>query len=374
VRMSFTILLGLAVALTAGAGCSEERAEASQPAAGGVQEAHAVVLTYHHVADNTPASTSITPAQFDAQLNYLEAQGYAVWPLQRIATTLRSGAPLPDNVVGLSFDDAYASVFANAHPRLQARGWPYTVFVSTEAIDQGAEPYMNWAQLKQLADQGVALGNHSHSHAHLVAQQAEETSQQWRQRVQRDIQTAQQRIRQQTGITPDLFAYPYGEYNQQLSELVSELALIGFGQHSGAIGQHSDFTALPRFPVGGNYTDLNRLATTLNSRPLYVTAQPPGPMVLQPGNPSAERPELDIRIGAGRYNLQLLACYATGQGQMRLTQGTAPGAFRIKPNNALNVGRTKYNCTAPHTSAPGVYYWWSYLLMKPHSDGSWYRG
>lgn len=372
-RVSLAALLGLAVALTASNGCSEEISNPSPPAETSSSAPHAVVLTYHHVATDTPASTSISPARFDAQLDYIEREGFQVWPLQRIATTLKNGANLPDNVVGLSFDDAYESVFTNAHPRLQARGWPYTVFVSTAAIDANAKPYMSWSQLRQLVEQGVTLGNHSHSHAHLTVRNTNESDKQWRQRAYDDISRAQQRITEQTGVAPTLFAYPYGEYSQPLSALISELGLIGFGQHSGAIGPFSDFTALPRFPIGGNYTDLERLSTTLHTRPLAVAAKPQGPMLLE-GDNQAKRPELQITVKQGPYNLQLLACYATGQGQMQLTRLDTPGTYRIKPKQALNVGRTKYNCTVPHVSTAGVYYWWSYLLMRPHSDGSWYRG
>ncbi len=366
-------VVGLVMAFIAMPGCSEEPALDAAPHSAH-PEAHAVVLTYHHVSAETPASTSITPAQFEAQLDFIDTQGFEVWSLDEIVSAMQNGAAVPDNVVGISFDDAFESILTNAHPHLQARGWPYTVFVSSSDIDAGRKPYMSWAQLKQLAQQGVTLGNHTHSHGHLTAQQPGENEAQWRQRVKDDIATAQQRIEEQTGVDAHLFAYPYGEYNHALQALISELDLIGFGQHSGAIGPLSDFTALPRFPVGGNYTDLSRLRTTLETRPLYVAAQPKGPLVLTPESKLGAKPVLNLTIHPGPYNLAQLACYASGQGQMQLSKQQAAGTYRIQPKSAVQVGRTKYNCTAPHKTAAGVYYWWSYLIMKPHSDGSWYRG
>ncbi len=334
---------------------------------------HAVVLTYHHVDDTTPASTSVTPAQFEAQMEFIAREGFQVWSLSRIAQALQHGDAVPENVVGLSFDDAYVSVFSTAHPRLQARDWPYTVFVNTDAVDDGQAGVMDWSQLRQLVEDGVELGNHSRSHAHLAARQTDETAAQWQQRVSAEIRTAQERLLTETGKTPTLFAYPYGEYTLELAEVVRAMGLTGFGQHSGAIGRHSDFSALPRFPIGGNYTALPRLATSLHTRPLYVAAEPPGPMVLSGAN-SADRPALRISIQPGDYDLRSLACYATGQGKMSLSEQSEPGVFRIQPSSPLRVGRSKYNCTAPHASERGVYYWWSYLLMKLHDDGRWYRG
>jgi len=46
----------------------------------------------------------------------------------------------------------------------------------------------------------------------------------------------------------------------------------------------------------------------------------------------------------------------------------------IRPQAPLHAGRNKYNCTAPHQHEPGVFFWWSYLIMQPNSDGSWYSG
>ena len=362
-RVIVTTIAGIMLTLTTLAASSDEAGPGD----------HAVVLTYHHIDATTPDSTSTTPAQFDAQLEFISTQGFRVWPLSRITEALQQGDAVPENVVGLSFDDAYASVFSHAHPRLQARGWPYTVFVSTDAIDAGQAGVMTWPQLRQLTQEGVEIGNHSQSHAHLVARLPGETTGQWRQRVTADIRTAQHRLLTETGKPPELFAYPYGEYTSELAGIIDSLGLTGFGQHSGAIGRHSDFSALPRFPIGGNYASLERLATSLQTRPLYVVADPPGPMVLSTAQ-SADRPALQISIEPGDYDLRALACYASEQGKMSLTQLSKPGVFRIQPKSALGVGRSKYNCTAPHSSRPGIYYWWSYLLMKPHQDGRWYRG
>ena len=187
--------------------------------------------------------------------------------------------------------------------------------------------------------------------------------------------TGSRHVAEVTGHIPRLYAYPYGEYTAALAEVVQAQDLIGFGQHSGAIGPKSDFGALPRFPIGGNYADLQRLATSLKTRPLYVQASPPGPLILSAGtNPDTARPELRIGVRPGPYRLSQLACYATSQGNMTINAGGANGTYRIRPSSPLGVGRSKFNCTVPHATEAGVYYWWSYLLMRPNADGSWYRG
>ena len=46
-----------------------------------------VVLLYHHVADDTPALTSIKTAQFERHLETIEESGYEVVPLEILTQT-----------------------------------------------------------------------------------------------------------------------------------------------------------------------------------------------------------------------------------------------------------------------------------------------
>ena len=96
---------------------------------------HATILLYHHVSDETPPSTSLSPVLFAEQLMWLDEQGYTVMTLEAVVDSLRGERPLPDRTVVFTFDDGYASVYEEAFPRLRARGWPFTVFVCPEDLD-----------------------------------------------------------------------------------------------------------------------------------------------------------------------------------------------------------------------------------------------
>jgi peptidoglycan/xylan/chitin deacetylase (PgdA/CDA1 family) len=332
---------------------------------------HGVILVYHHVSEKTPPSTSVSPSRFAQHLDYIEQHGYVVWPLTKLVEQLRNAEAIPDNVVALTFDDAYQSIASDAHPMLQRRGWPYTVFVNTASVDAGHNPYLSWDQLRELVRDGVTIGNHSHNHAHLLARVPGTSVEQHGIRVNADIQHAQQRIHAELGMTPTSFAYPYGEYDATVSKLVTDAGLTGFGQHSGAVGFNSDFSALPRFPMGGAYAGLDLLATRLQTQPLYVQADPPGPLVL---TGSDTRPLVELELVPGAYDAARLACYASGQGAMTLVREADPQRVRIAPQIPLAVGRSKFNCTVPHQARAGVFFWWSYLVMTPGEDGLWYDG
>ena len=62
-----------------------------------------VVLQYHFVATETPASTSVTPAQFAAHLEAIEASGATVLPLAEALAALQAGRTLPETALAITF-------------------------------------------------------------------------------------------------------------------------------------------------------------------------------------------------------------------------------------------------------------------------------
>lgn len=328
---------------------------------------HAVILIYHHVSANTPASTSVTPEQFESHLDFLAEEGFNVLPLTEVASALAEKRPLPPKAIAITFDDGYRSVYEEAMPLLRARDWPFAVFVATDAIDRGAPPYLTWDHLRELSHLGATVLNHSSSHDHLIRRRLGESEAGWRRRVRDDIETAQRRLDEELQDSPKLFAYPYGEFTAELEEIVADLGYVGFGQQSGPAGWTSDLLHLPRFPVARAYADVDSLRDKIYSRPIPVTVIEPDSHVL-PGDPV--RPELRLEIPDGPYRRSAMRCYVAGQPPADVAWDGDVATIRAK--QALGAGRSKYNCTMPSTTEPGVYHWYSHPWIKPNFDGSWY--
>jgi hypothetical protein len=175
-------------------------------------------------------------------------------------------------------------------------------------------------------------------------------------------------IEQHLGDAPDLFAYPYGEYDHRVTTLVSSLGYAGFGQQSGAAGPGADFSVLPRFPFGGNYNDLETFKTKVNTLPLPMTTMPVDPMI-----GDELRPVLTLEFSKSLPRLHQLVCYGPG-GPTELTK-VSELVFTAKSVIDVPVGRSRYNCTMP-SNAPGGqaerFYWYSQLWIRKRPDGSWY--
>jgi len=338
-------LIALCLGLSAGIG----RAETD----------HAVILVYHHVSDDTPASTSVTPAQFERHLEFLEAEGFEVWSLPRLlAAVFDHAEPLPPDTVAITFDDAYESVFSVARPRLDARGWPFSVFVNTDAIDAGHSPYMDWNDLRALAEEGATLGNHSAAHGHMARSKPGESHSAWQARVSADIDRAHHRLTVETGREPELFAYPYGEDSLALAELVESRYRWALAQRSGPVGSLTDPLSIPRFPLATGFASLDRLELAVRSRPLSVRRIETGAV--------GERGDIDsiqFSLDAEGFRAEELGCFS-GTGDPLSFESTNERGdsllLRIDVVGIGRPGRNKVNCTAPASDDSGDFYWHSF--------------
>jgi len=329
----------------------------------------AVVFMYHHVATDTPAVTSVTPGKFVEQLDYLQREGFSVLPLPDVVTALRNGEDIPAKSVVLTFDDGYESVLTNAMPELKRRGMPFTVFVTPEYAGGGYGGYLEWDGLRELVAAGATIGNHSATHTHFVRRDDGETRAAWRERIAGEIDEADSRLRSELGsaVIPVL-AYPFGEYDDEIRALVSERDIVAFGQHSGAVGPRTDWTAAPRYPVATGYDDLAEFALRSRTRELQLDVVSQTTIVGADRRPALEAVVIDTDVRTAD-----LACYASGQGRMDIEWPDDARRFIARPRAPLATGRVKYNCTAPSATANGVYHWFGQVLLVPYPDGRWYE-
>jgi peptidoglycan/xylan/chitin deacetylase (PgdA/CDA1 family) len=179
----------------------------------------ALVLCYHAVADDWAHQLAVTRRAFERQLQSLLRRGFRPFP----AAELPSG---PRRGLHVTFDDAYRSVL-DAMPILQRLGLPATVFAATDFADEGrplavpelaaeaaAHPEhlatLTWPELADLAREGVEIGSHTRSHAHLVRVSDGE--------LDRELGGSRTRIEDELGRPCRLLAYPYGEHDARVQD------------------------------------------------------------------------------------------------------------------------------------------------------------
>jgi peptidoglycan/xylan/chitin deacetylase (PgdA/CDA1 family) len=330
---------------------------------------HGAILQYHHVNTTTPAVTSISPALFAQHLALIQSEGFLVLPLDVMIHSIKLGIPFERKVIAITFDDNYRSIYDHAFPLLKKRKWPFTIFVNPKSIASNSESRftLSWGQLAEMKKHGASIVNHSQDHLHLLKKLKHESHQQWKQRIKSDIQSAQNQLEKELGKTPQWLAYPYGEFDRTLKDLLKEMDYLGFSQQSGSINEYTNWQSIPRFPASGLYSNVETLSTKINSRPFIVHSETPISTIRLKGSPV---PALTLIVDKHNVIHSQVACYFSGKKVYSETELLANNlVITAQFDGALPFGRSRYNCTAP--AKDGNYYWYSMPFISISEQGQW---
>ncbi len=329
-------------------------ASVTAPLGIGAATAHAaesaVLFMYHRFGEAEYPSANIRIDQFEEQLEELRTGGYKVLPVPEILEKMRTGADLPERTVALTIDDAYASVYAEAWPRLRKAGFPFTLFVATDPIDRASPGYMSWDQIRELKAGGATIGSQTASHPHLPDLDTDT--------VKLELDRAAGRMLDELGEKPTLFAYPYGEYGQQIEKIVAERGYVAaFGQQSGVLHATSDRYGLPRFALNETYGGIDRFRLTANALPLPIRDRVPADLIVTSNNP----PPFGFTVAPEIGDPSRIDCYASGQGR---TQTEVLGdRVEVRLSEPFPAGRARVNCTMP--GPDGRWHWYGIQFYIP---------
>ncbi|MEM7168798.1 MAG: polysaccharide deacetylase family protein [Pseudomonadota bacterium] len=305
-------------------------------------------MIYHRFGENRFPSTNTPVAQLEDHIRLLQEGDFQILALPEIvASLLGKGPPLPEKTVAITVDDAFASVYREAFPRLQAAGMPFTLFVATDEIDRGGAAFMTWDQIRELAAAGVTIGAHSASHGHMADHPQE--------LVTADLARSNQRFLEELGAIPDLFAYPYGEFSLETKELAAAAGYtVAFGQQSGVANRASDPFALPRFPMNQAYGNEERFLLAVKALPFPVhDVRPADPLIVE--NPPSFAFSVDSQV-VGPADI---ACYAPGMGTVPVSRREE--RVTVTLTKAFPVGRARINCT--QWAAPERFRWYGVQFL-----------
>ncbi len=311
----------------------------------------AVILMYHRFGEAQFPSTNIRLEQLEAHIQELKSGPYTVLPVAEIVSRIKSGTPLPDRTVGITVDDGFKSVYAEAWPRFEKANLPFTVFISTDPLDENRPGYMSWDEVREMKIAGVDFGAHTASHLHMTAASPAQN--------EAEIKKSNVRLAAELGKTPKLFAYPFGEAGTE----VIKTARVGgyafsFGQHSGVVHPRSDFNYLPRFAMNENFGSFERFKLITNTLPFPVMDFTPTDTKIGPVNP----PNIGFTAAPGLKNLSNVTCYVSGEGRVPVTRLGAD-RIEIRARKPFSKGRTRLNCTL--RGASGRWHWLGTQFVNP---------
>lgn len=184
------------------------------------------ILCYHSIADLRGASIieeyGIPPKQFRHQLKTLKRLGFHFIDTEELIRFFHGKGGVPRKAILLTFDDCYQDILDNALPILKEMGIPAIAFAISQCLGgsnqwdakNGAPRLrlLNADGLKELERGGVEIGSHSRTHPMLNQIPPEQ--------VFTEVVGSVTDLESVGLKTPRLLAYPYGEYDEAVQQVV----------------------------------------------------------------------------------------------------------------------------------------------------------
>ena len=242
------------------------------------------ILSYHEISEKSEtldASYAVTPANFEAQVQWFIKNGYHFINVDAILKYRKNGKPLPDKAVLMTFDDGYASVYNNAFPIIKKYKVPVVIALvgswleAKETADFNGEmiareKFLSQPQLKEMVRSGlVEIASHTHSlHKGIIGNPQGNTqpavrTRQWfaqtqkyedeasyQKRVYNDLLRNNTFLEKYTGQKPRIIVWPYGHYNIEVRKIAEKLGMpIGLTLDDGSNTKTTPLWGLRRILV-----------------------------------------------------------------------------------------------------------------------------
>jgi peptidoglycan/xylan/chitin deacetylase (PgdA/CDA1 family) len=243
-----------------------------------------IVLGYHALSEDWDATLSVTPEQFERQIELMVRRGY-------VGATFHDAVHQPpsEKVFAVTFDDSYRSVFRLAAPVLERLGVPGTVFVPTSFVGS-EEPMawpgidhwldgphsdelvpMSWQELRSLAEAGWEIGSHTQNHPRLTQVDDAELADQ--------LVTSRREIEQALDRPCRSLAFPYGDEDQRVVRATERAGYTAAAALPSPVSHEPELFRWPRVGVYCNDTDstfrrkISPTIRRLRARPSWKVVQ-----------------------------------------------------------------------------------------------------
>jgi glycosyltransferase involved in cell wall biosynthesis len=214
------------------------------------------ILMYHAFGkEDEPASRFVLPInRFKQHLAWLRRLNYQVISLEDFLQYRRNYSLPPARSIIITIDDGYLEISTHVCPILSCHGFPATVFLISDRIggcndwtnDDGLKGrrLLSWNEIREIALQRIEFGAHSRTHPHLIDLNQDQ--------ARDEIEGSKADLENKLQTTISAFAYPYGEFDIKLQNLVNEAGFLGgCTTDSGLNSWFTPSTTLRRIEVYG---------------------------------------------------------------------------------------------------------------------------
>lgn len=221
------------------------------------------ILLYHRLLSKADAERGLVPddemiwvsydASFAEQMNYLKRAGYTTLDLDDYVQIRAGRMPMPQKPVIVTFDDGYLSTYRMGYPVLKQLGLKAVVFVPPHPDDytrdkiKGVDDFVSAEQMREMAENGVAIQSHTMTHCVLAELDAAT--------AMHELTESRKLLHEFTGRSVEHIAIPRSGYSRRVKRQVAEAGYkTACCNRKGTANGLTDLLALPRIVIERDMT------------------------------------------------------------------------------------------------------------------------
>ncbi len=260
------------------------------------RQARVPVIMYHDILSPKQVFFDVTPAEFEAHLQLIQAKGLTPISMDQLVMHLQTGAPLPEKPIVLTFDDGYVGHYTYVYPLLKKYGYPALFAIYTAKVGKRlGRSSLSWEQLKEMAaDPLVTISSHSVNHKVMAGLSDAEN--------QFELQESKRILEEHLGMPIRYFTYPEGKYDANVvvaakaagylaaltmndnderlagqSESLMEIGRVGQSRLAEMVDLAWGGPPLPTMSLGFNFgAPIQAMTTTIDNTPFtFITGGKP---------------------------------------------------------------------------------------------------
>jgi peptidoglycan/xylan/chitin deacetylase (PgdA/CDA1 family) len=196
---------------------SPDRAAPAYPADWEPHPGPVPVLEYHAIETPTTGEAFpelfVEPQDFEAQMQWLDEQGFEAVTLDQVEEAWYEGGRLPPAPIVISFDDGYPSQYASAFGVLQRLEWPGVL----NLLARGSE--LPDADAQRMLDAGWELASKATMNIDLTT--VDSTT------LEREVAGSRRILQRRFDVPVNNFCYPLGSFDTTVISAVHRAGYVG---------------------------------------------------------------------------------------------------------------------------------------------------
>lgn len=179
--------------------------------------ANVPILMYHDILPEKEVFFDVTPDELEDHFRRIRRLGVTPVSLGEVVAHLRTGAPLPEKPVVLTFDDGYGGHYKYVYPLLKKYNYPATFSIYTKKMELvGGRTSVTWKQLQRMIkDPLVTIVSHGINHPNDLRVLDDDD-------LREEIFDSKEILEERLGQEIHYFTYPVGRSDERVEEMVAE--------------------------------------------------------------------------------------------------------------------------------------------------------